>query len=235
MARIYKFMKCFRVSSQERQFQIDKDRKPFSLQYLDLLSDCLGISIETNRIYRGTDLALTTKIILKDYMAYTPPVFDTSTYYVIRAARPLDKAISLVKPFAWTIWVCLSITLPLFLISAYVLLRQEARLRNMNPPSFSAFFWIIIRSFLRQDTDIDNVFLETFRLMIGCWLLMTFVLTSGYLGILPSFMMYPGTEDIPKTFMELGKAVSEGRYEPLVFLLSDESTIFNVYKVSFKL
>ncbi|XP_023234995.1 uncharacterized protein LOC111634457 [Centruroides sculpturatus] len=216
--------------SSERHFQIDKFRKAFSRQYLDLLSDCLQMSVDVKLDERSTDLALITDIILKDYMVYTPPIFDTSTYYAIRAARPLDKAVSLVKPFAWTIWMCLSITLPLFLISAYVLLRQEARLRNLNPPPFSTFFWIIIRSFLRQDTDIDNVYLETFRLMIGCWLLMTFVLTSGYLGILPSFMMYPGTEDIPKNFIQLGKAVRENRYKPLIFFMSDETSIFNFYQ-----
>ncbi|XP_023227357.1 uncharacterized protein LOC111627908 [Centruroides sculpturatus] len=67
----------------------------------------------------------------------------------------------------------------------------------------------------------------TFRILIGCWILIAFVLTSAYVGTLPSFMVNPGTESIPQTFQELIQSVKAGRYNITFFKRSDECRYFD--------
>ncbi|XP_023210587.1 uncharacterized protein LOC111613463 [Centruroides sculpturatus] len=61
---------------------------------------------------------------------------------------------------------------------------------------------------------------------MGTWLLMAFVLTSGYLGILPSFMIFPGKEVIPENFAELAEAVKRKEYSILTIHQSKEFWLF---------
>ncbi|XP_023219603.1 mitoguardin 2-like [Centruroides sculpturatus] len=60
--------------------------------------------------------------------------------------------------------------------------------------------------------NIHSVSLNTLRITFGIWMMMAFVLTSGYLGILPSYMIFPGEEKIPQTFKELLSVSSDKKY-----------------------
>lgn len=101
-------------------------------------------------------------------------------------------------------------------------------MKNENHPKFSDIFWILFRQLIRQDVDENHVFLQTYRIMIGGWLLMIFIITSGYLGILPSLMMFAEKEKIPENFHEMAQAVEEDKYIPNCFERSEESEFLQI-------
>ncbi|XP_067130135.1 ionotropic receptor 21a-like [Centruroides vittatus] len=173
------------------------------------------------------DIAIHGGNIRKIYRSYTSSVTHISTTFAIPAARSLDKAVSLVKPFDLMIWICIPVSFCIMLLTLYRIMKKETEYSSKEIPNFSTLFWTIFRTFLRQDTDVDRYFLMTFRILIGCWLLITFVLTSAYLGTLPSFMVNPGSEVIPQTFIELARSVKAGRYNITFFRHSHECLYFD--------
>ncbi|XP_067138143.1 uncharacterized protein [Centruroides vittatus] len=179
----------------------------------------------TAYIYEA-DIAIIDINIRKSFVSYSSSVTHIPTPFAIRAARPLDKAFILVKPFDVMIWICIPFSFLIILLSSYGIMKKETEYRNKKMPKFSILFCIILRNFLRQDTDVDRYFLMTFRILIGCWILIAFVLTSAYVGTLPSFMVNPGTETIPQTFQELAHSVKEGRYNITFFQNSHEDVYF---------
>ncbi|XP_023227356.1 cytochrome P450 4C1-like [Centruroides sculpturatus] len=95
-----------------------------------------------------------------------------------------------------------------------------------DPPDLK-FFRQNSHYYTTSDANVDRYSLMTFRILIGCWILIAFVLTSAYVGTLPSFMVNPGTESIPQTFQELIQSVKAGRYNITFFQEGDECRYFD--------
>ncbi|XP_067130133.1 uncharacterized protein [Centruroides vittatus] len=191
--------------------------KLFFRRYLDLLADGLhskfnSFGLKTISDVREADIAIIDYNLRETYVSYSSWICHIPTKFAIRAARRLDKTFILEKPFDVMIWICIPFSFFIILFTSYGIMKKETELRNKEMPKFSTLFWIILRNFLRQDTNVDRYFLITFRILIGCWILIAFVLTSAYLGTLPSFIVNPGTETIPHTFQELAQSVKKGRY-----------------------
>ncbi|XP_067141797.1 uncharacterized protein [Centruroides vittatus] len=142
----------------------------------------------------------------------------------------ISSIVNIEETFIQVVWFCILITFPLTLIITYGVINKTFEIKRMEKLTVSELKWIFIRHLLRQDTSIDHITNFTFRIIIGCWILTTFVLTSGYLGILPSFMINPGSESIPQNFMELTQAIKQGRYNVTVFWDTEEIRIFHVLK-----
>ncbi|XP_067123804.1 glutamate receptor ionotropic, delta-2-like [Centruroides vittatus] len=160
-------------------------------------------------------------------MSYSSSIIDTSTTFTISAAKPLSKAVSLIKPFDKMVWIFISFSFVILLSTLYIVIKKETEYCNNGKLEFSTLFWILLRNFLRQDARINRCFYNTFRILIGCWILIAFVLTSAYVGILPSYIVNPGTESIPQTFEELTQSVIDGRYNITFYVLSDECRYFD--------
>ncbi|XP_067137606.1 glutamate receptor ionotropic, kainate 1-like [Centruroides vittatus] len=197
-------------------------------EYVNLLCQCLKIRyIQVFDLdYSDISIVPTIAMFWEHYVSYSSPIFDISTYFVIRAARPTDKFISLIKPFSLNIWICVSITTVLFVYIIYAVLKREAQIFDKEHPKFSTLCWMLMRNAFRQDTEINHIILRTFRILIGCWILAVFVLTSAYTGVLPSYLIYPGSEKIPKNFVELAQSVKDGNYNVSMTFCSDEEAIF---------
>ncbi|XP_067126152.1 uncharacterized protein [Centruroides vittatus] len=156
----------------------------------------------------------------------SPAITDTPPIFVIRAAQPLDKSAAFIKPFSVTVWLGIAVSLPVITLFLFSFSRLEGKLKNKKVPRTSRIIWLTIDSLLRQDTGIDSLSFDTIEVIMGTWLLMAFVLTSGYLGILPSFMIFPGKEVIPENFAELAEAVKRDEYSILTIHQSKEFWLF---------
>ncbi|XP_067130284.1 glutamate receptor ionotropic, delta-1-like, partial [Centruroides vittatus] len=188
------------------EIEEDKKKETFISRYIDLLAQGLHSKLEFSNSMRA-EIAIYDYNIRRSYLSYSSSIRHISTAFAIRAARPLDKAFILVKPFDIMVWICIPLSFSIILITSYKIMNKENEYRNKEIPKFFTLFWIILRNFLRQDTTINRYFLMTFRILIGCWILIAFVLTSAYVGTLPSFMVNPGTETIPQTFQELAQSM----------------------------
>ncbi|XP_023240738.1 uncharacterized protein LOC111639170 [Centruroides sculpturatus] len=202
------------------------NKKLFIRRYIDLLADGLHSKLEITAYIHEADIGIWDINIRKSFVSYSSSVNNILTLFAIRAARPLDKAFILVKPFDVMIWICIPFSFLIILLTSYGIMKKETEYRNKEMPKFSTLFSIILRNFLRQDTDVDRYFLITFHILIGCWILIAFILTSAYVGTLPSFMVNPGTETIPHTFQELANSVKKGRYNITYFQNSHEDVYF---------
>ncbi|XP_067140061.1 ionotropic receptor 21a-like, partial [Centruroides vittatus] len=202
------------------------NNKSFIRRYIDLLADSLNFKLEISTFTNEADIGIWGYNIKETYLSYSSSIRHIPTTFAIRAARPLDKAFILVKPFDVMTWICIPFSFLFILLTSYAIMKKETENKNKDMPKFSVLCWIILRNFLRQDTVVDRYFLITFRILIGCWMLIAFVLTSAYVGTLPSFMVNPGTETIPQTFQELAQSVKEGRYDITYFEHSHEQAYF---------
>ncbi|XP_023227363.1 uncharacterized protein LOC111627914 [Centruroides sculpturatus] len=201
----------------------------FKLQYMRLL--CAGLKlkcIETGLFRQDDHLSMTTEVRIRNYMISTSPALDISTVFLLKAGKPLNKIQTFFKPFAVMVWICLCITLVLFILCVYAVEKIESRIHGKDPPKLSTICWLVLLSLLRQGVNFNQVPSYTFRVMVCVWIMMIFILSSGYLGILPSFMMNPGTEAIPQNFKELALALEKDKYIPLIFIDSSEARIFHV-------
>ncbi|XP_023213309.1 glutamate receptor ionotropic, delta-1-like, partial [Centruroides sculpturatus] len=203
----------------------DKDKRSSIQRYIDLLADGLHSKLTFEFYGHKGELAIIVENIRETYISYSSISYIPTTF-AIRAARPLDKAFILVKPFDVMIWICIPLSFLIILLTMYGIMKKENEYRNMEMPKFYILFWIILRNFLRQDTSINRYVFITFRIMFGCWILTAFVLTSAYVGTLPSFIVNPGTETIPQTFQQLAQSVKEGRYNITFFTWGHESSYF---------
>ncbi|XP_067131002.1 ionotropic receptor 93a-like, partial [Centruroides vittatus] len=214
--------------------QIVIESETFVQRYIDLLADGFHFKLEITEYIEDADIAIWSDNIMEFYMSYSSPISDVSTTFAIHAARPLDKTLILAKPFDVMIWICIPFSFLIILLTTYGIMKKENEYRNEQMTKFSTLFWIILRSFLRQDTEIDRYVSITFRILIGCWILIAFVLTSAYVGTLPSFMVNPGTETIPQTFQELAQSVKEGQYNITFFADSIEHYYFHQLEMDTK-
>ncbi|XP_023213492.1 uncharacterized protein LOC111616293 isoform X2 [Centruroides sculpturatus] len=212
-------------------FGVDVDNyvreKTFVKEYVKLLHDFLYITFIQTPFLEQSDIAIIGGPIRKSYMSYSSFIIDTSTTFTISAAKPLSKAVSLIKPFNKMVWIFILCSFVILLSTLYIVSMKETEYCNKEKPEFCTLFWILLRNFLRQDTRINRCFLNTFRILIGCWILIAFVLTSAYVGILPSYIVNPGTETIPETIEELTQSVIDGRYNITFFEFSDECRYFD--------
>ncbi|XP_023241944.1 uncharacterized protein LOC111640177 [Centruroides sculpturatus] len=204
-----------------------KQKKSFVMRYIYLLTDVLHTKCMDTLFLHQADIAINRYLIRKTYVTYSSSVTHIPTTFAIRAARPLEKTLILTKPFDIMIWICIPFSFFVVLITLYGIMKKESEYRKKEIPKFSTLFWIILRHFVRQDTTIDNYIFTTFRILVGCWILIAFILTSAYVGTLPSFMVNPGTETIPQTFQELIQSVKAGRYNITFFRDSDECLYFD--------
>ncbi|XP_023218992.1 ionotropic receptor 40a-like [Centruroides sculpturatus] len=152
--------------------------------------------------------------ISENYYKIIPSaICEISVIFVIKAAEPLDKSIALLKPFSLVVWIFVGVSILFLTLSLFLLFSSEAKIKAMNAPKFFNVFWIVVRCFLRQDIEIESIRLKTKYMIFGIWMLMAFVLSSGYLGILPSFLIFPGEEVIPHNFVQLFEAVKQEKYQ----------------------
>ncbi|XP_023239270.1 uncharacterized protein LOC111637898 [Centruroides sculpturatus] len=183
------------------------------VKYFKLLQELYGFKIETVDSTHAAPIALPCRRQPYAWNYYlSPAITEVSPIFVIKAAQPLEKSVALLKPFQGLLWIFISATIPLLLSLSFVIFKVEARICHKKPLRFTSIFWTILRCLLRQDVDIDSVYLNTLRITFGIWMMMAFVLTSGYLGILPSYMIFPGEEKIPQTFKELLAVSSDEKY-----------------------
>ncbi|XP_023227364.1 uncharacterized protein LOC111627915 [Centruroides sculpturatus] len=78
---------------------VEKKKKTFIERYIDLLADGLHTKLRATIIIQKADIAIHSGNIRKTYLTYSSSVTHIPTTFAIRAARPLDKALVLVKPF----------------------------------------------------------------------------------------------------------------------------------------
>ncbi|XP_067131395.1 glutamate receptor ionotropic, delta-2-like [Centruroides vittatus] len=78
--------------------------------------------------------------------------------------------------------------------------------------SRSRVFWNLFCTFVYQGINLNNVKRFKSRLLLSIWWLSVVVLMGSYSGTLMSFMSYPLTESVPKSFDELAIAVKNGEY-----------------------
>ncbi|XP_023228540.1 uncharacterized protein LOC111628914, partial [Centruroides sculpturatus] len=114
---------------------------------------------------------------------------------------------------SFVVWLVAGVAISLLTLSLFLLFTSEANMKFVKAPKLFKVFWIVVRCVLRQDIRIKFIRLKTKYMIFGIWMLMAFVLSSGYLGILPSFLVFPGKEVIPHNFVELSKAVEEDKYQ----------------------
>ncbi|XP_067128203.1 uncharacterized protein, partial [Centruroides vittatus] len=220
-----------RLKPQQMTFGVEVEdifrEKTFVKEYIKLLHESLYITFKKTPWLEKSEIAIIGGPIRKSYMSYSSSIIDTSTTFTISAAKPLSKAVSLIKPFDKMVWIFISFSFVILLSTLYIVIKKETEYCNNGKLEFSTLFWILLRNFLRQDARINRCFYNTFRILIGCWILIAFVLTSAYVGILPSYIVNPGTESIPQTFEELTQSVIDGRYNITFYVLSDECRYFD--------
>ncbi|XP_023212633.1 glutamate [NMDA] receptor subunit 1-like [Centruroides sculpturatus] len=144
---------------------------------------------------------------------FTSPLAFQTVLFVIKAPKKIPNWISIIKPFGLDMWIAILSTLFIFGLVLHKVVQRDFLTDEVGifwPRS--RVFWNLFCTFVYQGINLDNVKRFKSRLLVLIWWLSVVVLISSYSGTLMSFMSYPLTESVPKTFDELGNAVKNGEY-----------------------
>ncbi len=120
------------------------------------------------------------------------------------------------------VWICFILSFALVLVTEKLITHNYMELRKIDTN------WAIICSSLRQQTSFPFPPVLPFRLMICCWLLACFVLTSGYSGCLYALMAFPSNIETIDTITKLAIAQTNGEIQ---VTLTASSIYFQLLKV----
>ncbi|XP_023212313.1 glutamate receptor-like, partial [Centruroides sculpturatus] len=136
-----------------------------------------------------------------------------SAIFVVKAPQKFSNWSSIVAPFTFTMWISVFVTTIVFGLALHKVLKRDFLLQNIKVfwPR-SKVFWNLFCTFVYQGINLGFIRRFSSRFMIGIWWISTVVLVSSYSGTLMSFMTYPVTETVPKTFDELANSVLMGKY-----------------------
>ncbi|XP_023223670.1 glutamate [NMDA] receptor subunit 1-like [Centruroides sculpturatus] len=144
---------------------------------------------------------------------FTSPLVFQSVVFVIRVPAKIPNWISIIKPFGLDMWIMIFSTVFIFGLVLHKVVERDFMTDEVGifwPRS--RVFWNLFCTFVYQGINLDNVKRFKSRLLVSIWLLSVVVLVHSYSGTLMSFMSYPLTESVPKTFDELAIAVKNGEY-----------------------
>ncbi|XP_067121494.1 ionotropic receptor 21a-like [Centruroides vittatus] len=146
-------------------------------------------------------------------LEFSATVGFSSTIFIVKAPEVFSNWSSIIAPFSFMIWVMIFVTIIVFGLALHKVLEQDFALEERNRFwPISKVYWNLFRTFVYQGINLDRINRFPSRFLIGIWLLSIFVLVSSYSGTLMSFMTYPKTGKVPRTFDELANSVSAGEY-----------------------
>ncbi|XP_023223665.1 glutamate receptor ionotropic, delta-2-like [Centruroides sculpturatus] len=205
-------------------FKAVQEKLKFSYSIIKPLPKHIGYLTEN-----GSWTGLVAKIINKDadmafialflnpnrfaVVEFTSSLVFQSFGFVIKIPENIPNWISIIKPFGLDIWMAILST-----VFIYGLVLHKVVERDFMTDEVGIFwprsrvFWNLFCTFVYQGINMDSVKRFKSRLLYSIWLLSVVVLMGSYSGTLMSFMSYPLTESVPKTFEELAIAVRNGEY-----------------------
>ncbi|XP_023229815.1 probable glutamate receptor [Centruroides sculpturatus] len=146
-------------------------------------------------------------------MEVTSPLMFQPIVFVIKGPERISNWISIIKPFGLEMWIAIVSTVFIFGLVLHKVVERDFVADEVGifwPRS--RVFWNLFCTFVYQGTNLNNVKRFGSRLLFSIWLLSVVVLMGSYSGTLMSFMSYPLTESVPKSFDELAIAVKNGEY-----------------------
>ncbi|XP_067128906.1 glutamate receptor ionotropic, delta-1-like [Centruroides vittatus] len=133
-----------------------------------------------------------------------------SIVFIVKRPEKIPNWSSVIAPFSFMIWIAVFITVIMFGLALHKVLERDFALQDIE------VFWP--RNFLQPlnfgyaGINLDSIKTFPSRFLIGIWWLSIVILASSYSGTLMSFMTYPVTEKVPKTFEELANSILTGGY-----------------------
>ncbi|XP_023223669.1 glutamate receptor ionotropic, delta-2-like [Centruroides sculpturatus] len=167
-------------------------------------------------VYKDADMAFIGLILNLDRFAameFTSPLTFQQVVFVIKAPEKIPNWISIIKPFGLEMWMTILLTVSIYGLILHKIIESDFMAEEVGIfwPRYRVF-WNVFCTFVYQGSNLDNVKRFKSRLLVSIWLLSVVVLMGSYSGALMSFMTYPLTESVPKTFDELAIAVRNGEY-----------------------
>ncbi|XP_023210772.1 glutamate [NMDA] receptor subunit 1-like [Centruroides sculpturatus] len=144
---------------------------------------------------------------------FTSPIVFQPVLFAVKAPEKIPNWISIIKPFGLKMWIAILSTVLLFGLVLHKVVERDFMTDEVGifwPRS--RVFWNLFCTFVYQGINLDNVKRFKSRLLVSIWCLSVVVLISSYSRTLMSFMSYPISESVPKTFDELAIAVENSEY-----------------------
>ncbi|XP_023239063.1 glutamate receptor ionotropic, kainate 2-like [Centruroides sculpturatus] len=144
---------------------------------------------------------------------YSSHVSFSHMSFLVRTPQEKPNWTSLIKPYSKEMWLAIFLSLVVFTIIFYWIIKMDFKLSENNKiwPK-SKVFWLLFGSLTLKGAEINSLRKLPSRLIIGIWWLCIVVLVSSYSGTLMSFLMCPFLENVPNDFDELATAVTKGEY-----------------------
>lgn len=104
--------------------------------------------------------------------------------------EPLTTKEAIVYPFSYEVWIMISFSLVFVTLLLYLLMKRKRALPDI--------FFALFGSLLEKSIDF-KIYTSSIRIVIVTWMTAIFVLSSGYKGVLLSFLTFPtlvGIRDI---------------------------------------
>ncbi|XP_023229323.1 glutamate receptor-like [Centruroides sculpturatus] len=169
---------------------------------------------------------------------YTVPFDSDEVTFVVSAPKQVSKLTTIIRPFAKEVWLMISVTSIVFgvIIHLIILKRNNIVQDNQKVWSIKEAFLFLFQTLILQGGSISHIRDTTTRIIIGIWLLASVVITSGYCGVLFSYLTLPLYEKVPNTIAELINAVMEKKYSwGSICFSPEESYLMNVENGPFKI
>ncbi|XP_067140862.1 glutamate receptor ionotropic, delta-2-like [Centruroides vittatus] len=167
-------------------------------------------------VNKDADMAFVALFLNRNRFAaveFTSSLTFQSIVFAIKTPEKIPNWISITKPFGLDMWIAILSTVFIFGLVFHKVVERDFMTDEVGifwPRS--RVFWNLFCTFVYQGMNLDNVKRFKSRLLVSIWWLSVVVLISSYSGTLMSFMSYPISESVPKTFDELAIAVKNGVY-----------------------
>ncbi|KAF8793325.1 Glutamate receptor ionotropic like protein [Argiope bruennichi] len=136
---------------------------------------------------------------------FLPYAIEDSTF-VTRLPKAVLKPAAFLIPFQWPVWLTLFLTVACVLIVFKCIMKKKISRRKLLLSIISSVFAKPFSFHVECMRD---------RIIVGSWIITTFILSSVYTARLLSSLTVPLSENGVRTIKDLASAVSKGKYKCL--------------------
>ncbi|XP_023212971.1 glutamate receptor ionotropic, delta-1-like, partial [Centruroides sculpturatus] len=190
--------------------------KPLDVFYGRLLENGTWTEMVGKLSRKEADMGITPFYVTLDrffVLEYSTTIDFQHTVFIVKAPEIFTDWKSITAPFSFMLWIHIFLTVIMYGLILHKVLQRDFIAQDMEVYwSRNKIFWNLFCIFLYKGINLDSVKKFSSRFLIGIWCLSILVLVSSYSGTLMSFMTYPVSKQVPKTFEELANSVLRGEY-----------------------
>ncbi|XP_067122515.1 glutamate receptor ionotropic, delta-1-like [Centruroides vittatus] len=144
---------------------------------------------------------------------YTSIIRVLPINFIVKQRKLKPNWETIFKPFAFEVWLTLLIS---NVLTGSILSQIVKKANSLHGSkkfwSVKKSIWLLFSNIIQQGINLDHIFRDSSRIIIGVWLIIAVVLGYGYSGVLISFLTATNYECIPRNYYELASAVEKGDF-----------------------